>query len=115
MKLILLILSFVAAEDLPDRFEDLPGFATMPAAEKRTYTADAPTPLTSAACEDGDETGACLSAGVSSKAKSSKASKAEILIAKSKTTRARTATRRAHVCRLHCWLAAASDLIANFV
>ena len=53
MKLILLILSFVA-EDLPDRFEDLPGFATMPAALK--------IPLR-AACEDRDETGACLSAG----------------------------------------------------
>ena len=113
MKLMLLILSFVA-EDLPDRFEDLPGFATMPAAKKTTYTADAPW-TKRAACEDGDETGACLSAGVSSKAKSSKASKAEILIAKSKTTRARTATRRAHVCRLHCWLAAASSLIANFM
>ena len=54
MRVILLILSFVA-EDLPDRFEDLPGFATMPAAEKTTYTADA-----RAACEDRDETGACL-------------------------------------------------------
>ena len=65
MKLIqLLILSFVA-EDLPDRFEDLPGFATMPAAEKTTYsyTADAPWTKMRAACEDRDETGACLSAG----------------------------------------------------
>lgn len=114
MQVILLMLSFVA-EDLPDRFEDLPGFATMPAAEKTTYTADAPWTKRSAACKDGDETGACLSAGVSSKAKSSKASNAEILIAKSKTTRARTATRRARVCRLHCWLAAASSLIANFM
>ncbi len=48
MKLIL-ILSFVAV---------VTGFATVPAnAEKTTYTAGPPA---SAACEDRDETGACL-------------------------------------------------------